>query len=1367
MFTVDPIWVGGVYIEADQGSDQHGDDFYVTFTGGAPNTQLTRLVIDLDQGLPGLGVADNIFDITESGLGADHAFDFRVEQLSTRDRQARVTALVVDGGTRLEINFENFYAGDRLVFTIDVDEIQHFDPDQTDLLEINLGLDPITSGVEFQGSKLQASFMAPHYQDIDGQGGYLNRYDTLLLPSGLNLPADNDNGLRDRTAGTAFSVTQIPKPISLAGTVFVDNNVNLVQEPAESGLAGVQLELFRKQGSGYISTGHRATTDGLGQYRFGLSLNLSPGTYQIRQTQPDGYFSVGAIPGVLDGNLPVGQSLIENKDLLTEIVIPLGDQHARQLNFAEAQPASLSGYVYADRSNDGRRDAGESGIGGISVRLEAIDGLEVFPHRITTTNADGFYRFDNLSPGFYRIVEVAQPATYFDGLDTPGTVLNQRRGQVSTNDAITDIQVFGDEDGIEFNFGELPPSALSGHVCVAMPGFDCFSSAPNSSQPLSGVLIELLDGQGRLVATTSTGLDGSYRFEAIPAGVYSIVETTPADLLDGASRRGSIDGQAVGDDSQSSRIDKVILNPGQIGTNFDFCELRPASLSGHVFEDANNDGFRQPSEPLLPNTTVKLFDESGVEIAQLQTDEDGFYRFSLLRPGRYRVAETTPPGYIDGRDQVGTIAGLPVGIVDPTADVISEIVLGSGLDGIDYNFGELRPASIAGRVILDSNGNCILDAAIDGPLPDIRVELLDSAGKIIQTQLTDAEGRYRFENLLPGQYAIREQQPLTLLQGSSDIGSGGGRVDSPDLLVEIPIASGDELVEYNFCEVPPATISGYVFQDGPTLITTDGKLPAQLRPLRDGMRDAEDTPIAGVVLELRTLTGQPFPSDRALPGVYTGPTITVTTGPDGFFEFRGLRPGTYHIYQRQPVGYADGLDSAGTTGGFAINAEDTIDDFAMQILLDSLKQESSTDPGFDAILKVFVLAGEVSTENNFSEILVDSEPTPVPPLAPPPTPRSAWAMPGLVSLPFERYLVMPPPTPDVPALLVGGGGSGEYSWHLSIINAGTPRGSLTGRRMTRRQVAQAASILDVRSWSITEHGSSHWVLASRSIASWETVHRQAFDVEGATTLAGDFNGDAIDELALFYEGEWLIDINGNGRWDDADLWARLGEADDLPVVGDWDADGKDDIGVFGPAWEGDDRVLEHEPGLPDPENRRAARPKNIPPSPASHAPQERYLQRSATGPARADVIDHVFRFGTRSDQPIAGDFNGDGVDSIGLFSQGRWRLDTNGDGRWTADHDQNFEFGQTGDIAVVGDFDGDGIDEIAVVRGSLLMIDSNHNQQLDATDQVFQLEGDGRSVVVCDLDGDGRDEASILRRDDRLTEESSITREARKATGLK
>ena len=360
MFDAAPIWVGGVYVESDQGGDQHGDSFYITFKGGAENTQLTRLVINTDQNASGIGVADNLFDITESGLGADHAFPFKLEQLIARDPKAKVTASVADGSMQLILTFENFYAGDRLIFSIDVDEVQHFDPAERDLNEINLGLDPITSGVEFQGSKFQASFTAPHYENIDGQSIFQNRYDTILAPSQLTLPADNEGGLRDRSAGTAFSVVQLPKPVSIAGTVFVDNNVNLKQDSGEAGIQGVAMELFRKEGSQYISTGHRATTDAQGRYRFGLELNLKPGTYQVRETQPTGYFSVGAIPGLLDGRDRVGQTVADNKDLLTEILIPLGDQQATQLDFAEAQPAIIRGYVYEDLNDNGRRDPSSS-----------------------------------------------------------------------------------------------------------------------------------------------------------------------------------------------------------------------------------------------------------------------------------------------------------------------------------------------------------------------------------------------------------------------------------------------------------------------------------------------------------------------------------------------------------------------------------------------------------------------------------------------------------------------------------------------------------------------------------------------------------------------------------------------------------------------------------------------------------------------------------------------------------------------------------------------------------------------------------------------------------------------------------------------
>lgn len=85
MFDAAPIWVGGVYVEEDQGSDEHGDTFYISFNGGAADTQLTKLVIHTDQNAPGYSVADNLFDVADGNLGADHAFPFKVNQLIARD----------------------------------------------------------------------------------------------------------------------------------------------------------------------------------------------------------------------------------------------------------------------------------------------------------------------------------------------------------------------------------------------------------------------------------------------------------------------------------------------------------------------------------------------------------------------------------------------------------------------------------------------------------------------------------------------------------------------------------------------------------------------------------------------------------------------------------------------------------------------------------------------------------------------------------------------------------------------------------------------------------------------------------------------------------------------------------------------------------------------------------------------------------------------------------------------------------------------------------------------------------------------------------------------------------------------------------
>lgn len=97
MLDADPLKLGAVYIEEDGGSDLHGDTFELQFQGGAPGTELSRVVIDGDHGPQGLSFGDMIFDTVAGGLGADHAFGFQIVSITGG---GTVVASVVDGSSR-------------------------------------------------------------------------------------------------------------------------------------------------------------------------------------------------------------------------------------------------------------------------------------------------------------------------------------------------------------------------------------------------------------------------------------------------------------------------------------------------------------------------------------------------------------------------------------------------------------------------------------------------------------------------------------------------------------------------------------------------------------------------------------------------------------------------------------------------------------------------------------------------------------------------------------------------------------------------------------------------------------------------------------------------------------------------------------------------------------------------------------------------------------------------------------------------------------------------------------------------------------------------------------------------------------------
>ncbi len=135
-----------------------------------------------------------------------------------------------------------------------------------------------------------------------------------------------------------------------------------------------------------------------------------------------------------------------------------------------------------------------------------------------------------------------------------------------------------------------------------------------------------------------------------------------------------------------------------------------------------------------------------------------------------------------------------------------------------------------------------------------------------------------------------------------------------------------------------------------------------------------------------------------------------------------------------------------------------------------------------------------------------------------------------------------------------------------------------------------------------------------------------------------------------------------------------------------------------------------------------------------------YLRNSnTTGPA-----DIVFAFGSPGDQPIAGDWNGDGIDTIGLYrrSTGVFILRNSNS---AGEPDAVFVLGNPNDIAIAGDWDGDGIDTTGVFRPSNGIIYLK-NQNTSGFADIYLVYGNaGDKPLAGDWDGDGKDSVGIYR----------------------
>ena len=232
-----------------------------------------------------------------------------------------------------------------------------------------------------------------------------------------------------------------------------------------------------------------------------------------------------------------------------------------------------------------------------------------------------------------------------------------------------------------------------------------------------------------------------------------------------------------------------------------------------------------------------------------------------------------------------------------------------------------------------------------------------------------------------------------------------------------------------------------------------------------------------------------------------------------------------------------------------------------------------------------------------------------------------------------------------------------------------------------------------------------WYLDANGNGVWDgcTIDScYSFGLPSDIRVTGDWSGNGKTKIGVFRNGQWYLDYNGNGTWDGCgapadptkDICFGWGLPGDIPVVGDWTGDGKTKVGVYRNGnWYLDVRGN----GTWDPNIDTVygwGLPGDIPVVGDWTGDYKTkigvvrngnwYLDLNGLGIWQGCAVDACYSFGAVSDIPTTSYWAGDGKAKIGIFRGGLWAVDIIGNGVWTPGTDVEYTFGLPGDMPVTG-----------------------------------------------------------------------------------
>ncbi|MBN1542220.1 T9SS type A sorting domain-containing protein [candidate division KSB1 bacterium] len=380
----------------------------------------------------------------------------------------------------------------------------------------------------------------------------------------------------------------------------------------------------------------------------------------------------------------------------------------------------------------------------------------------------------------------------------------------------------------------------------------------------SGVRVRLLKGSGE-IAVVFTNAAGHYTFYSVPAGSFTLEvdkTTLPARSI---LTTANMPQMLTVIEQEPSVADPIgYFFPGYIATEQD-----DVVIGDLVWHDYDSDGVLAGCEPGFANVLMRLSPLDGGKESKTVTDSNGNYRFRDIAPGSYILKpdpSSLPPDYYPTTPDFQIIIVPPGSYWYFAGDFGYRHPDDRDCDGPFYG-------SIGDTVWYDDNKNAVQDNELG--IPGVKIFLL-RAGERIATAVTDENGYYLFPDLPAGVYVVDVDE--TTIPADYEL-----TTDNEPMTVDL--AEGQHFPDADF---------GYFKEEFKKTKLDDvyiGDL-VWYDLNANGVKEEQEPGLQGVHVRLTNLG--------------TGEYLEHRSDQDGYYSFRGMKPGDYEVRvleEMVPAGY--------------------------------------------------------------------------------------------------------------------------------------------------------------------------------------------------------------------------------------------------------------------------------------------------------------------------------------------------------------------------------------------------------------------------------------------------------------------------------